>query len=241
MKAVRDFSRAEVVKNLAPVGPPRQFRVIDCKSTMEAKKVVLRDWHDASVRGYTTVSHTFFGMDDVYTVFNCECASNCLAEVPRCSREPCPGHNERHWKTVGDILNMCEILMVAGADYAWHDGVCIAQHDRAEVEESMNHMGWIYAFAKETVIFLHYVGNPIAPIRGDPHPVTGDYGSRWHTRVWTIQEAAISTRRRYCVRVGGRDMRKCESFQEFDDEIADWYIDDKTLQSSKRMSIGNCC
>ncbi|KAI5054860.1 hypothetical protein GOP47_0030005 [Adiantum capillus-veneris] len=222
--------RAEFVRNLSTMGLPQQFRVIDCKSTLMAqgKQLVLRsDWHG----DYTAVSHTF-GME-VYSVFNCECTSSCLGAgpAPRYSTHPCPGvHDQKHWQIVEDILKMCHILMAAGAEYVWHDGVCIAQHDEAEVVDSIKHMGYIYANAKETVIFMHYVGSPMAPIRHDPHPVTGDFGSRWHTRVWTIQEAAVSTRRRYCVRVGDRgNLGQCKSWQELEGEIADWYKDESSI------------
>ncbi|MCO5610807.1 hypothetical protein L7F22_065048 [Adiantum nelumboides] len=179
LTAIGDQSRAEFLERWRLL-PPSLLRVIDCKSTMHTREAVLVDWEgQLAMSSYTAVSHTY-GMA-VYNVFDCECASKCSAKVPRCSRRPCPGHTEDHYTTIGDILKMCAILTEAGAEYVWHDGVCIAQHDDAEVEESIKHMGWIYAHAKETVIFLHYVGSPMAPIRHDR-----DLVSRWHTR--SLQE-----------------------------------------------------
>lgn len=207
----------------AGLQPPQHLRLIDCKSTCEEEQVVLIDW-DAQQVGYSAISHTF-GME-VYKVFDCECTSKCFSRVPRCSSEPCPQHLENsdpRNRVVKDILNICAILhWKAGVHYAWHDGVCIAQHNSAEVEETIKHIGWVYAFAKETIIFLHYVGRPMAPI--------GDIESRWQTRVWTLQEAALSTRRRYCVRVGitSDQLGNCQSLQEFEEKIALWFRDDSS-------------
>ncbi|KAI5083657.1 hypothetical protein GOP47_0003400 [Adiantum capillus-veneris] len=217
--AYGDRSRAEFLRR-ALLQPLNMLRVIDCKSTIQAQQVVLVDWDDQLV-SYTAVSHTY-GMA-VYKVFDCECASLCFSKVPRCTRQRCPGHTEEHYTTVGDILKMCAILMAAGAEYVWHDGVCIAQHDDAEVEETIKHMGWIYAQAKETIIFLHYVGSPMAPIRHDK-----DLVSRWHTRVWTLQEAAISKHRRYCVREIG-DLHQSQSLEEFNKKLISLYEDDSCI------------
>lgn len=253
-KSMGNESRNEFISRLT-MGPPQQFRVIECKSTIEEQRVVLLDWHEGlQVTGYTAVSHTY-GME-VYSVFDCECTTKCLAKVPRCSGKPCPGHGQNgskehwksvgdclqkvcfasrdlfrgrgrkdktHWKIVGDILKMCQVLMAAGAEYVWHDGVCIAQHNQAEVEDSIKHMGWIYANAKDTVIFPHYVGSFMAPIRHD-----GDLVSRWQTRVWTLQEAAVSRCRRYCVRVSA-GVDHCQSLQELEGEVANWYKDESNI------------
>lgn len=229
-KAEGDLSRLEFLRELR-LGPPKVLRVIDCQATCKANQVVLRDWEDSCVQamGYTAISHTY-GLD-VYTVFNCRCATNCLAEEPRCSLGCCPhdpaasdAATTKHRQVVQDILNMCAILREAGVDYTWHDGVCIAQHKDSEVEDAIDHMGWIYSNAKDTIIFLHYVGKPMAPIR--PSNDVDEMTSRWHTRVWTLQEAALSNCRRYCVRVGTTPLGDCKSAEEFQMKLALWYNDE---------------
>lgn len=221
-KAEGERARAEFLQG-ARLQPPQQLRLIDCKSTCEENQVVLVDWGaEQQQMGYSAISHTF-GME-VYGVFNCECTSRCLAKTPRCSPLPCPQHatRSRRNRVAKDILNMCTTLWSAGVHFIWHDGVCIAQHNKAEVEETTKHMGWIYANANDTIIFLHYVGKPMAPIRHD-----SDLISRWQTRVWTLQEGAVSRHRRYCVRVGPQ-LTGCQSLQEFKERLALWYSDDSS-------------
>ncbi|MCO5567449.1 hypothetical protein L7F22_021140 [Adiantum nelumboides] len=190
-------ARAEVAERLSTLGPPPHFRLIDCTSTCEQNRVVLVDGHAHQDR-YTAISHTWG--EEVYGVFDCECACVCSATVPpRCSDKRCPGaaaHGQRHNVVIGDILKMCERVKKAGSEFMWHDGVCIAQHNAIEVEETIMHMGWIYAHAADTVIFLDYVGKPMALLSFDE-----SYVIRWYTRVWTLQEAILSRRRRYCIRV----------------------------------------
>ncbi|MCO5614268.1 hypothetical protein L7F22_068546 [Adiantum nelumboides] len=219
----------------AELHPPPVLRVIDIKSTCQAKKVVLMDYwaHEVQQAGYSAISHTY-GIE-VYDVFNCQCTSEFGSThvSPRCLVGPCP-HNasvsqegcETRNRVVKDILGMCENLYNAGAEYVWHDGVCIAQHDDAEVAATIKCMGWVYASAKETIIFLHYVGKPMAPIRPGKED---ERTSRWHTRVWTLQEAALSKCRRYCVRVGTAScLGKCQSLEEFEKEITLWYKDESS-------------
>ncbi|KAI5063990.1 hypothetical protein GOP47_0020660 [Adiantum capillus-veneris] len=174
--------------------------------------------------GYCAISHTY-GMY-VYEVFDCACAAKCDAKVPRAdpAKTPCKGMHkdpDLQQRVIGDILGMCQLLVqVAGVRYAWHDGVCIAQHDEEEVTHFIRHMGWIYANADSTIIFLHYIGRPMAPIGPGVPPF--DLISRWQTRVWTFQEAALSKCRRYCVR-SGASLRQCSSLQEFENTLASWY------------------
>ncbi|KAI5082445.1 hypothetical protein GOP47_0002188 [Adiantum capillus-veneris] len=230
--------RADFVKNL-DLQPPTFLRLIDCKASVQQGKVILVDWSEEV--GYTAVSHTY-GMA-VYEVFNCPCASEYRGTFrPRCNpalncstiggqqvgesldvkSELCTTHKN----AMGDILRMCEILLQNRmlTNYVWHDGVCIAQFDASEVEETIKHMGWIYANAFETIIFLHYIGSPMAPIRLD-----GDLVARWHTRVWTLQEAVLSQNLRYCVRLGhnlvGDDgiRKRGQTFAEFKANLATWY------------------
>ncbi|KAI5070299.1 hypothetical protein GOP47_0014642, partial [Adiantum capillus-veneris] len=223
VRAVGNRAREKFLEK-ASLQPPPQVRLIDCKATCEQEKVVLIDWYVEQV-GFSAISHTF-GME-VYNVFDCECTSICSAQVPRCSGKPCPQHLDRadpRNRVVTDILNMCAILYrKAGVAYAWHDGVCIAQHNSTEVGDTIKNIGWVYAYAMETIIFLHYVGRPMAPIRHD-----GDLESRWQTRVWTLQEAALSKCRRYCVRVGTSELGDCQSLQELEEKIALWYRDDSS-------------
>eukprot|EP00250_Pteridium_aquilinum_P012364 c20681_g1_i1 orf=222-833(+) len=162
MKAKGNRSREDFLEK-AGFRPPQLLRLIDCKSTCEEEQVVLvgYDRDDDQQQCSSAISHTY-GMD-VYGVFDCECTSKCLANVPRCSGKPCPQHLEStdpRNRVVKDILNMCAILWEAGVEYAWHDGVCIAQHNPEEVDDAIKHMGWIYAHARETIVFLHYVGTP---------------------------------------------------------------------------------
>lgn len=238
--AKRDEERAQFLARAA-LQPPPVLRVIDLKSTCKAKKVVLRDYWDPEVQqvGFSAISHTY-GME-VYDVFNCQCTTEFSSTAyvsPRCLVGPCPHDatvsqegRETRDRVVNDILGMCENLGKAGAEYAWHDGVCIAQHDDAEVKATIKCMGWVYASAKETIIFLHYVGNPMAPVA--PGNADHELTCRWHTRVWTLQEAALSNRRRYCVRVGSGPSGNCQSLEEFEKEIGLWYED----ESSKVMVI----
>lgn len=197
MKAQAAAGRDEVAERLSTnLGPPPQFRLIDCKSTSEQNRVVLVDGH-ARQDSYTAISHTWG--EEIYGVFNCECACVCSSMVPRCCGEPCPGaaaHGERHSVVIGDILKMCERVKKAGSEFVWHDGVCIAQHNEKEVQETIRHMGWIYAHAADTVIFLDYVGKPMALL-----PLDKPYLTRWYRRVWTVQEALLARRRRYCIRM----------------------------------------
>ncbi|KAI5081322.1 hypothetical protein GOP47_0004505, partial [Adiantum capillus-veneris] len=219
---------------------PQLLRLIDIDATCRQgrRRVVLIDyWADAGTVqqvGYTAISHTY-GMD-IYKVFDCPCASECSAnERPRCSNEPCPHHDdasslvgvaghEKHKRALNDILRMCDILSKAEVKYAWHDGVCISQHDEDEVNETIKHMGWIYANANDTVIFLHYIGNPMAPVGSSKY--FNELCCRWHTRVWTLQEAALSKCRRYCVREG--PLGDCQIMEEFEEKIAQWYGDDSS-------------
>lgn len=225
---------------LAGLQPPPVLRVIDIKSTCQTKKVALVDYWNEEVQkvGFSAISHTY-GME-VYDVFNCQCAteSSCANMKPRCSVGPCPhdtmvskeGKHTRD-RVVGDILGMCENLCNAGVAYAWHDGVCICQHDEPEVEATIKCMGWVYAFAKETIIFLHYIGNPMAPIKpGNAHDNLDDLVCRWHTRVWTMQEAAVSDRRRYCVRVdtANTDLFNCQSLEEYEEKIGLCYKEESS-------------
>lgn len=225
----------------AQLDPPQVLRMIDIEATCrqvqqdQLQRVVLIDYWDDRVQeaGYTAISHTY-GMD-VYKVFDCVCTTECYAKVhPRCSDRPCPHHeahqnassdveSEKRDRVVRDILGMCATLRAAGVTYAWHDGVCIAQHNESEVEETIKHIGWVYASANDTVIFLHYVGNPMAPIKHGV--VLSELTSRWHTRVWTLQEAALSQCRRYCVRVGSTSFSDCQSLEEFEKKIALCYED----------------
>ncbi|MCO5563550.1 hypothetical protein L7F22_017195 [Adiantum nelumboides] len=204
--------------------------MIDCKSSVERSRVVVVDWHDECYNDmpYTAVSHTY-GME-VYDVFDCACAAEYIGtrqtSKPRSSRPICPGHastsngDNPYVRVVKDILGMCQVLWEkGGAQYVWHDGVCIAQHDQEEVDETIKHMGWIYSTAKDTIIFLHYVGTPMAPISHNPL----QSGSRWHTRVWTIQEAAVSQRRRYCICMGFSSIFHCNSFEDLERELACWH------------------
>lgn len=227
--------------------PPEHLRVIDCKRSVNECAVMLMDWDVKAPAelggGYTAISHTY-GME-VYEVFDCACAATstlCLhGRVPRANpnKTPCKGHAEDedphlHQRIITDILNMCRLLLQAGALYAWHDGVCIAQYDDLDVSYFIQHIGWIYATAKETVIFLHSVGHPMAPIACAP---ARHHTSRWQTRVWTYQEAVLSKCRRYCVRLGlprhgascGSDrpalesLSNCCNWIEFELKLASWY------------------
>eukprot|EP00250_Pteridium_aquilinum_P035273 c9054_g1_i1 orf=1-1299(-) len=200
LKSECALKRDEAAQRLSEPGPPPQFRLIDCKSTCDRKRVVLVDWlHDEQYR-YTAISHTWG--EDAYAVFNCECACDCSrCIIPRYDSrtKPCSGteaHDPLHTEVIGGILKMCERLMGAGCEFLWHDGVCIAQHNEEEVTETIRHMGWVYANASDTIIFLHNVGNPMSLL-----PLQKPYKTRWNTRVWTLQEAALSRRRRYCIRL----------------------------------------
>ncbi|KAI5080210.1 hypothetical protein GOP47_0005689 [Adiantum capillus-veneris] len=230
LKAEGDRLRAKFLVE-AGLEPPQVLRMIDCKATCEEHQVVLRDWADCVQElGYSAISHTYG--QDIYGAFDCVCASICNGEVPRCACGPCPHDpaaatneaNATQSRAVQDILNMCDILRVAGVDYAWHDGVCIAQHDEAEVTETIEHIGWIFSIARETIVFLHYVGKPMAPIRhGTIHD---EITCRWHTRVWTLQEAALSKHRRSCVRLGSSPISACKSLEELEMMVALWYNDE---------------
>ncbi|MCO5581725.1 hypothetical protein L7F22_035614 [Adiantum nelumboides] len=230
LKAEGERCRREFLEK-ARLEPPSQMRLINCQATCEENQVVLMDWCIDEPVEFAAVSHTF-GME-VYAVFDCECTTKCLTKVPRCSEKPCLRHDsdsDPRNRVVQDILNMCAILKSAGVEYAWHDGVCIAQHNEDEVVDTIKHIGWIYSHARETIIFLHYIGTPMAPIKLD-----GDLKSRWQTRVWTLQEAALSRRRRYCMRVVSGSTGEmsftwdgCKSLQEVEDMIASWYRDDSS-------------
>lgn len=222
---------------------PEAFRVIDIKSTCSRRHVTLLDYQNvqASGYGYSAISHTY-GLE-VYSIFNCPCACvfSCInARIPpRCWDCPCPHTapgecKDQRDRVINDILRMCDILGKAGVAYAWHDGVCIAQHDDNEVGATIQSMGWIYSSANETIVFLHYVGKPMAPIA--PRGSGYDLACRWHTRVWTLQEAALSKKRRYCVRVCDPPLRFCHfsrpcntpkklarCTKEFEETIALWY------------------
>ncbi|MCO5597228.1 hypothetical protein L7F22_051304 [Adiantum nelumboides] len=91
-------------------------------------------------------------------------------------------------------------------------------------------MGWVYAYAKETIIFMHYVGKPMAPI--GPGDGVNELTCCWHTRVWTLQEAALSNRRRYCVRVGNKpdtdDLWQFQSLEDYDKEIGLCYAKNRS-------------
>ncbi|MCO5581888.1 hypothetical protein L7F22_035777 [Adiantum nelumboides] len=236
-----DMGRSEFLDG-AKLKPPPVMRVIDIEATCKEaeRRVVLLDYwaHEhAQQWGYSAISHTY-GME-VYSVFNCSCATSCSSAsmtCPRCWDKPCPhldmpesDASKDQRRVVDDILRMCTILKNAGVMYAWHDGVCIAQFDEEnELNETIQHMGGLYANAKETIIFLHYVGNPIAPIKHD-----GVIQSRWQSRVWTLQEAAFSQNRRYCVRVCraglspfSAGMPQIRSLEEFDAATALWYKED---------------
>ncbi|MCO5577529.1 hypothetical protein L7F22_031360 [Adiantum nelumboides] len=227
----------------AHLQPPQVLRVIDIDSTCSRRHVTLLDYRNVQdlARGYSAISHTF-GLD-VYSVFDCQCASdfssNNASVPPRCRDHPCL-HNitgkckDQRDKVVNDILGMCHILRKAGVAYAWHDGVCIAQHNDKELTATIESMGWIYSMAQETIVFLHYVGKPMAPV--SPRGSECELVCRWHTRVWTLQEAALSKKRRYCVRVCNppprfqSSYRSCNTlkklvrkFKEFEEAIALWY------------------
>lgn len=232
---------------------PKVLRVIDINATCKSGAVVLRDFWEQRAAGYAAISHTY-GME-VYTVFDCRCTSKFMicserANVvpPRCSfKNPCPHETpgplrDARNRVVNDILGMCGILRDAGVKYAWHDGVCIAQHDKDEVNATILCMGWIYSEAMETIVFLHYVGRPMAPIAPRGSSVY-EPTCRWHTRVWTIQEAALSRSRRYCVRVCRNsplalqpladgechDAAEYEcKVKEFEDRIGLWYKEDQS-------------
>ncbi|MCO5610187.1 hypothetical protein L7F22_064423 [Adiantum nelumboides] len=230
--------RLDLVQKL-DLHPPKFLRLIDCKSSVQQGQVILVDLSEEM--GYTALSHTY-GMG-VYEVFDCPCASDYRgAYKPRCNpalnccamqggeqtseTSDVKVDDLTHKKVVGHILRMCETLLQNGlaTNYIWHDGVCIAQFDASEVQQTIEHMGWIYANAFETVIFLQYAGAPMAPIRPD-----GDLVARWHTRVWTLQEAVLSPARRYCVRLGhnliGDDgiKKRGQTFAEFKANLAAWY------------------
>ncbi|KAI5071997.1 hypothetical protein GOP47_0012103 [Adiantum capillus-veneris] len=227
----RDRSREKFLER-AGLDPPAFLRVIDCQHSVSEGAVVLIDWdlspdtaciHGAG--GYTAISHTY-GME-VYEVFDCVCAAKCFCIKQRAnpSKTHCEGHS---WdpnpllqkSKILDILTMCHHLLQGGCLYAWHDGVCIAQFDKEEVSHFIQHIGWIYAHAQDTVIFLHYIGQPMAPIAAGPRAI--DLVSRWQTRVWTFQEAALSKRRRFCVR-NGLHLLGCRSWAEFELKLALMY------------------
>ncbi|KAH7436633.1 hypothetical protein KP509_05G028700 [Ceratopteris richardii] len=243
-RSVGDDQRAQFLQTVT-LQPPHVFRVIDIETTCTKGIVTLLDYHhngQISATGYSAISHTY-GME-VYNIFDCRCAaefkfSSNEGTPPRCWDRPCSHitageHKDKRDRIVGDILQMCHILWKAGVKYAWHDGVCIAQHDEDEVRATIQSMGWVYSSANETIIFLHYVGKPMAPIS---LPDSGyDLVCRWHTRVWTLQEAALSKNRRYCVRVCRHRLqfygyyRSCKTLKklmrklkEFEETVAQWY------------------
>ncbi|MCO5592694.1 hypothetical protein L7F22_046697 [Adiantum nelumboides] len=197
------------------------------KSVKESAQVVLTDYRHNEVQkvGFSAISHTY-GME-VYDIFNCQCTTKVSSVYmnPRCLVGLCPHDSTVSVKSsrtrdrvLNDILSMCENLCKAGVEYAWHDGVCICQHDDEEVKEMIKCMGWVYAYAKETIIFLHYVGKPMAPI--GPGDGVNELICRWHTRVWTLQEGALSNRRRYWVK---------------DFAAKDEYMELSTIQSFERQ------
>lgn len=250
MGSLREWDRLRVMKELYPVqegemeerescrqhflervglSAPAFLRVIDCQRSVREGAVVLIDWDLSpgihSVGGYTAISHTY-GME-VYEVFDCACATKCFCLKQRASptKTPCKGHFcDPHpllqTQKISDILTMCRQLLQGGCLYAWHDGVCIAQFDKEEVSHFIQHIGWIYAYAQDTVIFLHYIGQPMAPIAAGPHAI--DLISRWQTRAWTFQEAALSKRRRYCVR-NGLKLTACRSWAELEFKLVSLY------------------
>lgn len=241
-RRVGDKKRAQFLAT-ANLCVPQVFRVIDIEATCSRGHVTLLDYHreQVSACGYSAISHTY-GLE-VYSIFDCQCAcvfSSSNATIPpRCWDQPCPHMapgevKEQRDRVVNDILRMCDILSKAGVRYAWHDGVCIAQHDDKEVTATIQSMGWIYSTAIETIVFLHYVGKPMAPI--SPHGSGYDLVCRWHTRVWTLQEASLSKKRRYCVRVCTSPVcfqgfyRSCHTLKklvrkmkEFEETVALWY------------------
>ncbi|KAH7280698.1 hypothetical protein KP509_36G009900 [Ceratopteris richardii] len=149
----------------------------------------------------------------------------------------CSKEKQTRDRVVGDILRMCAILHKAGARYAWHDGVCIAQHDDAEVRATIERIGWVYAYCTETVIFLHYVGQPMAMLRPGDLMMEESWPCdlntlipRWQQRAWTLQEAALARKRRYCLRVASSplmvDVANIHSLEEFERMVEQWYDDD---------------
>ncbi|MCO5585874.1 hypothetical protein L7F22_039807 [Adiantum nelumboides] len=233
MSVKRDRDRAEFLAR-GRLQPSPVLRVIDIQAKCQIRTVVLMDYRHGEVLkvGFSAISHTY-GME-VYDIFNCQCTTKVSSVYmnPRCLVGPCPHdstvsveRSRTRDRVVNDILGMCENLCKAGVEYAWHDGVCICQHDDAEVMEMIKCMGWVYAYAKETIIFLHYVGKPMEPI--GPGDGVNELICRWHTRVWTLQEGAWSNERRYCVRVGDtanfKRLQHCQSLEEYEKEVGLWY------------------
>ncbi|MCO5606761.1 hypothetical protein L7F22_060951 [Adiantum nelumboides] len=229
--------RAELLKR-CPLQPPDALRLIDVEATCTNGEVYLVEYDGRKPDrvGFTAISHTY-GMD-VYNIFDCQCTAqfsgattNPRCQVGACSHNDmvCVEGNQKRDRVVNDILRMCLVLKRAGVHFAWHDGVCIAQHDEAEVIATIKGIGWVYAYAEETIIFLHYVGRPIAILSpGDlmRRLSLDELLPRWHTRAWTLQEAALSANRRYCVRVGSSPLGECHSLEEFEKKVGLWYNDD---------------
>ncbi|KAI5068728.1 hypothetical protein GOP47_0017073 [Adiantum capillus-veneris] len=212
-------------KFVAGLLPPQHMRIIDCHQSLQEGVIVLIDWHPAMKKSaYTAISHTYG--QDVYKVFDCGCATRYTGSVKaraNLAKILCNGHSglddeEKQSRVISDMLYMCRILVEkGGVRYAWHDGLCISQYDEEDVNDAIGHIGWIYTNAEDTIIFLHYAGQPMALIG------TG-YGhiplkSRWHTRAWTFQEAVLSKCRRYCVLQSTGSLGGCSDWQDFEDRL----------------------
>ncbi|KAH9915037.1 HET-domain-containing protein, partial [Epithele typhae] len=82
------------------------------------------------------------------------------------------------------IQRFCDTARGDGFDLAWVDTCCIDQSSSAELSEALNSMfGW-YRYASACYAFLHDVADT-----DDERERREQFrGSRWFTRVWTLQE-----------------------------------------------------
>ncbi|KAH9945262.1 uncharacterized protein BXZ73DRAFT_38511 [Epithele typhae] len=95
-----------------------------------------------------------------------------------------PSPRDRFTPKVRGFLKLAE---KQGYEWAWVDTCCIDKTSSAEVTEAINSMFRYYALADVCYAYLR-------DVPADDPGAAHFFGSRWHTRSWTLQELVAPTR-----------------------------------------------
>ncbi|MCO5575529.1 hypothetical protein L7F22_029330 [Adiantum nelumboides] len=261
--------RASFVESL-PMGAPPHFRLIDCQETLKRGSIFLVDWQQGipyTAISHTWGLPVYAALDCPCATDQNSSITKVRCNPKLC----CPQTAEHQRIIQGMLCMCKRLHYVADVNYIWHDGVCIAQYDEKELYEAMKHMAWVYGNAKETVIFFHYVGKPLVPVapledveyslfayekiqaimrrlsslvhrifpsRSD---AVKQLLPRWFSRAWTYQEAVVSPKRRYCIRLGDVDrLASCWTWADYEMRLKEWDEDEtavKVLEEEEFVNV----
>lgn len=155
------------------------IKLVDVRKTIELESpctVATRTLTGSTVHKWCAISY-FWGKDK-WVATEVDLDTNHRAEV---------GIESCHWGSFLAMLYMCREL---GLLYVWIDAICVEQATGPKKTMQLAEMGHYYSHAAKCLVFPDGLNNYTPPtMRG------GGIG-QWYRRSWTVQEGALTSKRK---------------------------------------------